>query len=208
MKRSGRALAVATVAFAGGMALAFVVSWMWPQRWDVAIVLAFFLVIGFSGVLTLIVDPNWGILAALPSAAVTATGVLLLAQNVALIDAGRRTDVVVTAHEVDREMNMNGPVYNHHYTLRRADGRPLGQEMVHRGDSSGYDGVEKGKTITVLVDPSGRAPVKPADDVDVSAGVGLSVIGGLALSGVLYGCAVSLRRAREPRWRGGRAAAR
>ena len=195
MKRPGRALVKTGAVFVIGLALAFAVNLLWPQLGLVSFFIVFLLVVAVAGVLAAILDRRWVLWAALASAGLTGIGTLMLAADLALTDAGHRTRVVVTAHDVDRRNGANGTTYTHHYALRNTDGRPIAQGMTWRGPS-GYAGVDAGDVITVLLDPAGRAPVRPAEAMDVSASVAILVVGALATGGVLWGCAVSLRRGR------------
>lgn len=196
MRGSGRWLAVVTVVFVAGLAVAYGVNRAWPRLEFVAIILGVFLVIGLTVLVPAIVGRWWAVLV-LPGAALAAVGVLMLVRDQALIRAGQRVDVVVTAHTIERGVHASGAKYvTHHYTLRRTDGRPLGGEMEFRG-RAGYDGVDTGARITVLADPAGRAPIRPLSMVDPGADTTVVTVGGIALCGVLAGCAVSVRRGRD-----------
>lgn len=193
MRGSGRWLAVVIVVFVAGLVAAYGVSRAWPRLEFVAIILGVFLVIGLT-VLALAIVGQWWALLVLPGAALAVLGVLMLVQDQALARAGQRVDVVVTAHTVEHGVHADGAKYvTHHYTLRRTDGRPLGGEMEFRG-RTGYYGVHTGSRLTVLIDPAGRAPIRPTSVVDRGADLTLVVVGGIALCAVLAGCAVSVRR--------------
>lgn len=189
---------MAVAVFVIGLAVAYAVNRAWPQLEFVSIFLGVFLVIGVTIMVPRAVGRWWSALV-LPGAALAALGLVLLAQNQALASAGQRVEVIVTAHTVDKGTNGDGTRYEtQHYKLSRTDGRPLNREMDYRG-SGGYDGVKVGSRITVLVDPSGRAPIRPASEVDPGADIGIAVFGGVLLCGALIPCAVSVRRAsRKP----------
>lgn len=176
-----------------GLAGAFLIGWLLPALELLAFFLAFLVVVGVAGVLQALVERRWVFWIALPALALTGMGVLMLAEDLALADEGRRTEVVVAEHEVTVRHGANGTTYTHTYTLEYPDGRPLGQQMTYRG-KSGYEGVAEGASITVLVDPAGKARVRPADDVDVRADVAVLTVGVLATAGMCTACLVSTRR--------------
>ena len=176
-----------------GLAGAFLIGWLLPALEIVAFFLAFLLVVGVAGVLQAVVERRWVFWFALPTLALTGIGVLTLAADVALASDGRRTEVVVAEHEKTVRHGANGTTYTHTYTLEHPDGRPLEQQMTYRG-KSGFEGAEEGATITVLLDPAGGAPVRPADAVDVRADVAVLTVGLLAASGMCTACLVSVRR--------------
>src|SRR5699024_4972448 len=68
------------------------------------------------------------------------------------------------------------------YSLEGTDGRPLEQPMVYRGEG-GYDDIDIGDDITVLVDPQGRAETELADNVDIGADIAILVVGSVATIG-------------------------
>src|SRR5699024_9784521 len=102
-------------------------------------------------------------------------------------------EAVVVDHEVEQKVvhnsrSRNRTVHTHTYSLEGTDGRPLEQPMVYRGEG-GYDDIDIGDDITVLVDPQGRAETGFADDVDSATDTATRVVGSVATIGA-YGIRV------------------
>src|SRR5699024_10922406 len=74
----------------------------------------------------------------------------------------------------------NRTVHTHTYSLEGTDGRPLEQPMVYRGEG-GYDDIDIGDDITMLVDPHCRAETELADNVDIGTDSGNLVVGRVAM---------------------------
>ena len=176
-----------------GLGVAFAVNRIWPFLEIVAFFIAFFVVVGVAGVLQAIVERRWVFWTALPSVALLGLAVVMLGSDLALLASGRPTAVVVTDHQVEKHRGANGTTTTHYYKLRRADGRPVRRTMEYAG-SSGWDGAKEGEKIIVLLDPAGRAPIRPAASADPGADIGIGVVGLLAVSAVLTACFVSVRR--------------
>lgn len=183
---------MAGVAYAAGLGVTYALGVLLPGLDFIAFIAGFLLWLAIPVALNVIAGRRWVYWCALAAAAPAGMGTLMLAGDVALRDAGTPTAVVVTSHTVDTHTGAHGTTYTHHYTLRRTDGRPLRQGMTYAG-RGGYAGARPGARITVLVDPTGRAPVRPASDVDVQADVAVLVMGGLGMAAVLSGAAVSVR---------------
>ncbi|HEY3688281.1 MAG TPA: hypothetical protein VGL93_34905 [Streptosporangiaceae bacterium] len=198
MRRKGASVVKVGVAYAAGLGVTFALGVLLPGLDFLSFMAGFLLWLGVVTALAAVAGRRWVVWCALPAAALTGIGTLMLAEDIALRDAGTPTAVVVTADRVDVHTGSRGTTYTHHYTLRRTDGRPLGQEMVYRG-RPGYAGARTGARITVLVDPAGRAPVRPADDVDVPADATILVLGGLGMAAIVTGAAVSVRPKRPVR---------
>src|SRR5699024_1710581 len=122
-----------------------------------------------------------------PAVALAGTGTIMLAEDIALSQVGDVTVAVVVDHEVEQKVvhnsrSRNRTVHTHTYSLEGTDGRPLEQPMVYRGEG-GYDDIDIGDDITVLVDPQGRAETELADNVDIGADIAILVVGSVATIG-------------------------
>lgn len=195
------ALVKTTFVLVVGLGVAFAVNRIWPFLEIVGFFLAFFVVVGVAGVLQAIVERRWVFWTALPGIALLGIAVMMLASDLALRASGTPTAVIVTDHRVRESHGTYGSGPTHYYRLKHTDGRPVRRTMDYHGNS-GWDGAKKGEKITVLLDPSGRAPIRPAASVEPDADIGIGVVGLLAVSAVLTACFISVRRrtrrARQP----------
>lgn len=122
--------------------------------------------------------------------AIALIGTVMLGEDLALSQAGELTEVVVADHKVEQKTvhSSNPPrsrqVYVHTYSLERTDGTPVAEPLIYRG-KDGYDDFDEGDTISVLIDPEGKAATKPAEDVDLPADIGILVTG-LVTSGIVF----------------------
>ncbi|MDN5853833.1 MAG: hypothetical protein L0K86_13500, partial [Actinomycetia bacterium] len=121
-------------------------------------------------------------------------GAMMLSEDIALDRAGERIEAVVVDHTVDVDEGVKRTSYTHHYVLESTDGQPLDEPMLYRG-KDGYDGVEEGTEIAVLVDPDGEVETKPVDSIDFAADIALLVVGFLAVVGVFGAATISVARA-------------
>ena len=176
-----------------GLVAVFVLEFVFPDYMFLAIMVGVLVVAGVSGVAYWTVRRRW--VAWLGPAAVGLAGIgaMMLAEDLALETSGEQVEAVVVDHTVDVQEGAKGESYTHHYTVQRADdGHPL-EEMVYRG-KDGFDDVEEGTTIAVIVDPDGRSPTKPADSVDIGAGIAVLSVGLLAVTALFGACAIAVRR--------------
>src|SRR5690625_1037852 len=150
-------LAGLTVTFAIGSAVILI----WPQALLAGIVIACCgFVLSVVAVLRL-TGRRWAPWLVGPAVALAGTGTIMLAEDTALSQGGDVTEAVVVDHGVEQKVvhnsrSRNRTVHTHTYSLEGTDGRPLEQPMVYRGEG-GYDDIDIGDDITVLVDPQGRA---------------------------------------------------
>lgn len=176
-------LAGLTVTFAIGSAVILI----WPQALLAGIVIACCgFVLSVVAVLRL-TGRRWAPWLVGPAVALAGTGTIMLAEDIALSQVGDVTEAVVVDHEVEQKVvhnsrSRNRTVHTHTYSLEGADGRPLEQPMVYRGEG-GYDDIDIGDDITVLVDPQGRAETELADNVDIGADIAILVVGSVATIG-------------------------
>lgn len=176
-----------------GVAIAFVFELLLPQALFGAIIIASMFAVGTVMVVNYGVRRRWVRWLGVPAAMLFGIGAIMLAEDIALAQSGERTEAVVVDHTVDVEEGAKGKSYTHHYTLEGADGQPLGEPMEYRGED-GFDDVDEGTTIEVLVDPDGEAPTKPADSIDIGAGIAAAIVGFLASAAVFGASAVSVAR--------------
>lgn len=176
-------LAGLTVTFAIGSAVILI----WPQALLAGIVIACCgFVLSVVAVLRL-TGRRWAPWLVAPAVALAGTGTIMLAEDIALSQVGDVTEAVVVDHEVEQKVvhnsrSRNRTVHTHTYSLEGADGRPLEQPMVYRGEG-GYDDIDIGDDITVLVDPQGRAETELADNVDIGTDIAILVVGSVATIG-------------------------
>ena len=193
--RSPRPLTIVALALVlvVGLAVVFVLNLVLPQAKFVAIVLGVLVVVGTVGAAHYSVGRRWVGWLGIPAAGLFGIGTMMLSEDIGLDRAGERVEAVVVDHSVEVHEGAKGKSYTHHYSLENADGRPLDEPMLFRG-KGGFDGVDEGTTIEVLVDPDGEVPTKPADSVDFGADIAALVVGFLAVIGVFGACAIRVAR--------------
>lgn len=170
-------LLIAWVVLLVGIAVAVAVTAAWPQAFFVgilvALVAALWAVIGMRTS----VGHWWTYWLIVPTVAIAGIGALMLGEDLALDRTGELTDVTVTSHTVDTSRNSDGNlVYVHTYTLEGEDGSLIAEPMIYRGED-GFDGIDEGSRITVLIDPEGKAPTEPAENVDLGTDIGILTVG-------------------------------
>lgn len=120
--------------------------------------------------------------------------------NLALEKAGEPVEVRVT--DVQREERRSGDdtSVTYTYSFERLDGGPNPGTIVYRGDG-GYDGLFRGSTTTLLVDPTGHLEPQFLGEVDSSSSLGMLVFGVIA-TGVTWaiGCLTYGPRARRMKY--------
>lgn len=188
-----------------GFAVAFAVTYVWPSLLLAGIVIACCaFIVALVGVYQSM-GRRWPLWLVAPAVAIAGIGTIMLAEDLALSEVGELTEVVVVSHDVEQETvhDSNDPggreVYTHEYTLEKTDGTPVDQPMTYRG-KDGFDDIDEGDTITVMIDPAGKAPTEPADEVDVPADIGILVVGTVLTIGAFGVCTLVVAlRPREPR---------
>jgi len=187
-------LAVALLLWFG---VAFGVTFLFPQLQLVGIIIACLVAIGVAGGARLVVGSRWVAWTMFPAVALAGIGVMMMSEDLALTQDGELTEVVIADHTVDVTSRYSAhsraqrKAYTHEYTLNYPNGQRIDRPMVYRG-KDGFDGVDTGDTITVLIDPEGKAPTRPAESVNIEAGLGLSIVGVVAAIGALSACALVL----------------
>ena len=196
-----RTVLVLFVVLVIGLAATSVLSFVLPGAKLLAILIGWFVVIGATvGAHMSAGRRSWVRWLGLPAAALLGLGMMMLSEDLALSGAGERVEAVVVDHTLEVREGAH-TTYTHTYTLESVDGRPIDEPMVYRG-KGGFDGVDEGTEVVVLVDPDGEVPTKPADTVDIGADIAVLIVGLLASAGVFGACAVSAARrtvVRQPR---------
>lgn len=173
------------------LAVAALVTFLWPQALLAGITIACLGLIGAMIAVVMLSGRYWLLWFAGPAVALAALGTVMLAEDLALSKDGELTEALVIDHTLDvdtvHDANGSRTVYVHEYVLEGEDGQRLAQPMEYRGES-GFDGIDEGDTITVLVDPAGRAPTQPADQVDIGADVGILSVGAVLSLGAFGIC--------------------
>lgn len=191
--------------FLVGIGVVFAIGYLFPSVLLVTIILGCLVFVVVTLAMRQIMGTRWAYWYTGPVVAIALIGTVMLAEDLALSQSGEPTDVVVVDHSVDVtiEHDSDNPrgrkVYTHEYKLERTDGTPVAEPMIYRG-KTGFDDFDEGDTISVLIDPEGKAPTKPAEDVDLPADIGILVTG-LVTSGIVFlicGIVVLLRWTRSP----------
>ena len=188
--RNPLSIVITGVVFLIGFGLVFTVGYLFPSVLLVTIILGCVFFLGITLTMRAIMGTRWAYWYTGPFVAIALIGTVMLAEDVALSEAGELTEVVVVDHEVDvtTQHNSNGrharKVYTHTYSLERTDGSPVAEPMIYRG-KDGFDDFDEGDTISVLIDPDGNAPTEPAEDVGIPADIGVLVTG-LVTSGIVF----------------------
>lgn len=203
--RNPLSIVVTGAVFVVGTGAVFAIGYLFPSVLLVTIILGVFVFVGVTVAMRGIMGHTGAYWYTGPVVAIALIGTVMLAEDVALSQAGELTEVVVVDHEVDvkvqRDSHGRHPrkVYTHTYSLERTDGSPVAEPMTFRG-KDGFDDFDEGDTISVLIDPEGKAPTQPAADVDFAADIGVLVTG-LVTSGIVFlicGIVVLLRWTRSP----------
>ncbi len=203
--RNPLSILITGVVFLIGIGVVFAVGCLFPSVLLVTIILGCLVFVGVTLAIRRFMGTAWAYWYTGPFVAIALIGTVMLAEDVALSQAGELTEVVVVDHEVDVkvEHDSDNPrgrkVYTHTYSLERTDGTPVAEPMIYRG-KDGFDDFDEGDAVSVLIDPEGNAPTEPADDVDLPADIGVLVTG-LVTSGIVFficGVVVLLRWTRSP----------
>lgn len=203
--RNPLSIVITGVVFLIGIGVVFAIGYLFPSVLLVTIILGCLVFVGVTLAMRRFMGTTWAYWYTGPFVAIALIGTVMLAEDVALSQAGELTEVVVVDHEVDvtTQHNPNGrharKVYTHTYSLERTDGTPVAEPMIYRG-KDGFDDFDEGDTVSVLIDPEGNAPTEPAEDVDLPADIGVLATG-LVTSGIVFficGIVVLLRWTRSP----------
>ena len=199
--------------FVVGVALTFGLGYLFPSAQLVTIIVGCLVLTVTVVGMRVIMGHFWAYWYTTPFVAIALIGAVMLSEDVALSSVGEPTEVVVVDHSVDVKTvhDSTDPdgrkVYTHEYSLERTDGSPVDEPMIFRG-KDGFEGVDEGDTITVLIDPAGTAPTELAENIDFGADIGI-LITGLITSFILFlicGIVVLFRWMRPPpdnAWPGG-----
>lgn len=186
-----------------GFAVAFAVTYLWPSLLLAGIIIACCaFIVALIGVYKAM-GRRWPLWLVGPAVAIAGIGTIMLAEDLALAKVGELTEVVVVDHTVKHETvhdstDPSRDIYTHEYTLEKTDGTPVDQPMIYRG-KDGFDDIDEGDTITVMIDPAGNAPTEPADQVDLPADIGILIVGSVLSIGAFGVCVlVAALRSREP----------
>lgn len=188
--RNPLSIIITSAVFFMGIGVVFAVGYLFPSALVAAIVLGCFVFVGVTLAMRWIMGTRWAYWYTGPVVAIALIGTVMLAEDVALAHVGELTEVVVVDHSVDvKTVRDSGTlrsrkVYTHEYTLERTDGTPVAEPMIYHGEN-GFDDFDEGDTITVLIDPDGKAPTKPAEDIDFGADIGI-LITGVVTSGIVF----------------------
>lgn len=179
------------------LAVSFAVTVLWPQLILAGIITACIgLVIAMIGTVQ-ILSRKWILWLVVPALALTGLGTVMLAEDLGLSRTSEVTEAVIVDHTVESQTvhDANNPagriVYTHEYRLEHTDGTPIDKPMIYRGQG-GYEDIDEGDTITVLLDPQGNAPTEPAESIDIGADIGVTVGGLIILAGTYAMCALLL----------------
>ena len=188
--RNPLSLIITGAVFVIGIGVVFALGYLFPSLQLVTIILGCLVFFGLTLAMRWIMGTRWAYWYTGPVVAITLIGTVMLAEDVALAEAGELAEVVVADHSVDVKVEHDSnsqrgrKVYTHTYSLRHTDGTPVAEPMIYRG-KDGFDDFDEGDTISVLIDPEGKAPTKPAEDVDLPADVGILVTGTVT-SGIVF----------------------
>ncbi|UVI36053.1 hypothetical protein [Brevibacterium spongiae] len=188
--RNPLSIVVTGAVFVVGIGLVFAIGYLFPSVLLVTIILGCLVFVGVTLAMRGIMGHTGAYWYTGPVVAIALIGTVMLAEDVALSQAGEVAEVVVVDHEVDvkvaRDSNGRHPrkVFTHTYTLERTDGTPVAEPMIYRG-KDGFDDFDEGDVVSVLIDPEGKAPTKPVDDVDFAADIGILATG-LVTSGIVF----------------------
>jgi hypothetical protein len=143
---------------------------------------------------------RWAMWAVTLALVLAGTGALMLAESLGTVRGTEPAEVTVVSHTMetkeegwDRTHRREHNSYVHRYTLKKADGSVLEEPLVFYG-SAGYDGVDKGKTITVLIDPDDGTPLRPTGALHIELGTTLTVLGLITVFCSLGMCALLVHR--------------
>lgn len=143
---------------------------------------------------------RWAMWAVTLALVLASTGAVMLAESLGTVRDTEPTEVTVVGHTMetkeegwDRTHKREHNSYVHRYTLKKADGSVLEKPLVFYG-SAGYDGVDKGKTITVLIDPDDGKPLRPAGGLHIGLGTMLAVLGLITVFCSFGMCALLIHR--------------
>lgn len=188
--RNPLSIIITGAVFLVGVGVVFAVGYLFPSLLLLTIILGCVFFVGVTLAMRRFMGHTPAYWYTGPFVAIALIGAVMLAEDAALAQAGELTEVVVADHSVDVkvEHDSDNPrgrkVYTHTYALERTDGSPVSEPLIYRG-KDGYDDFDEGDTISVLIDPEGKAPTKPADDVDIPADIGILATG-LATSGIVF----------------------
>lgn len=182
-----------------GLVVTFSITFFWPSALFAGIIVGCCFVLGVTIGMRMLIGHWWVYWVVGPVVAVAALGSVMSAEDLSLMRAGEPTDVVVVDHSVDVE-NRHGSgggrdrkAYTHEYTLKGTDGREIDQTLVYRG-KDGFDGIDEGDTITVMIDPEGQVPPELAERVDLGTDLALVIVGLVASTGLFVVCGLVLLR--------------
>ena len=173
-----------------GTGAVFTIGYLYPDQLLFTIIVGCFVFLGVTLAMRRFMGHTPAYWYTGPFVAIALIGTVMLGEDLALSQAGELTEVVVADHQVEQKTvhSSNPPrsrqVYVHTYSLERTDGTPVAEPLIYRG-KDGYDDFDEGDTISVLIDPEGNAPTKPAEDVDLPADIGILVTG-LVTSGIVF----------------------
>lgn len=203
--RNPLSIIITGAVFVVGVGVVFAVGYLFPSLLLLTIILGCVFFVGVTLAMRKFMGHTPAYWYTGPFVAIALIGAVMLAEDAALAQAGELTEVVVVDHSVDVKVehdsdNPHGrKVYTHTYTLEHTDGTSVSEPLIYRG-KDGFDDFDEGDTISVLIDPEGRAPIQPADDVDIPADIGILATG-LVTSGIVFltcGIVVLLRWTRSP----------
>lgn len=179
-----------------GLAIACAITYLLPGFLIFGIAIACLTLAFAMYRIVTITGRRWAMWAVAAAIALAGVGGLILTENLGTMRDGEATEVQVIDHTVETEVE--GPdrnhktehkVYTHKYTLERPDGSVIDEPLVFYGEA-GYDGLEEGRTATVLIDRDDDAPMRPAEALHIGIGSGLTIAGLIAVVGVFGMCAL------------------
>ena len=188
--RNPLSIIITGAVFLVGVGVVFAVGYLFPSLLLLTIILGCVFFVGVTLAMRRFMGHTPAYWYTGPFVAIALIGTVMLGEDLALSQAGELTEVVVADHKVEQKTVRNSnprrsrQVYVHTYSLERADGTPVAEPLIYRG-KDGYDDFDEGDTISVLIDPEGKAPTKPAEDVDLPADIGILVTG-LVTSGIVF----------------------
>jgi uncharacterized membrane protein len=174
-----------------GFAVAFGFAYLLPQFQLGGFIIAFAAaVVAPVGIRELF--GNWKVAwVAFAAVAIAGIGTMMLAEDLSLARVGETKTVFIADHSVDVKVehdsnSVNGrKVYTHTYSLKEVGGQALNQPLIYRG-KGGYEDIHKGDTVEVLIDPEGKAPAQPVENVNIAAGRGI-LISGVIVTAIVFG---------------------
>lgn len=188
--RNPLSIVITGAVFLFGTGAVFAIGYLFPSLQLVTIILGCLVLVGVTVAMRQFMGHTGAYWYTAPLVAIALLGSGMLAEDVALSQVGELTEVVVVDHQIEQK-TVHDPnrlksrkVYTHTYTLERTDGGPVAEPMIYRG-KDGFDDFDEGDTISVLIDPAGEAPTKPAEDIDFGADIGILVTG-LVISGIMF----------------------